>query len=82
MGYLYLPLQILSLGTLLSVLAQHQDRLGQVWQNTVSGTGPYCTPHERVLCQSPHYLLRLPDYPILSLTKEWLRKQAGKKQRE
>lgn len=73
------PLQILSLGTFLLVLAQDQDGLQQVWQNSLSATEPYCMPRERVVCQSPHYPLHLPEYPVPSLTKEWLRKQAERK---
>ena len=73
------PLQILSLGTVLLVLAQDQDGLELVWQNSLSATEPYCMPHERVVCQSPHYPLHLPEYPVPSLTKEWLRRQAERR---
>jgi len=62
-------------------LAQDQDALEQVEQNTLSVTEPYCVPHERVVCQSPHYPLHLPEYPVPSLKKEWLRKQAEKQRK-
>ena len=74
------PLQIPSLETILFlVLAQDQDGLEQVWKNSLSATEPYCMPRERVVCQSPHCPLHLPEYPILSLTREWLRKQAKRR---
>lgn len=73
------PLLIPFLGTFLLVSVQDQDGLEQVWQNSLSATEPYCMPRERVVCQSPHYPLHLPEYPVPSLTKEWLRKQAERK---
>ena len=73
------PLLIPSLGTFFSVLSQDQDGLEQVWQNSLSATEPYCVPSERVVCQSPHYPLHHPEYPVPSLTREWFRKQAKRR---